>query len=63
MVDSRHGVGKVIRIDRTTRRYDKYGNDVQEVTWADVKDGYVVVDMDNGHWQYGQDLSPVQEEK
>jgi hypothetical protein len=55
------GVARVTVIHRTTQRYEKYGTDVDEVSWAKVRDGFVVVDTDNGHWSYGNSISPVEE--
>jgi hypothetical protein len=60
MIVTTRGPAKVTVIHRTTKRYEKYGTDVDEVSWADVRDGFVVVDTDNGHWQYGQSISPVE---
>ncbi|HAO94322.1 MAG TPA: hypothetical protein DCR11_10700 [Deltaproteobacteria bacterium] len=38
----------------------KYGTEVTEASWADVK-GHGVVDLDNGHWAYGYQVDPVDE--
>ena len=59
MIVTTRGVAKVTQIDRTSR-YEKYGNEVDAVSWKDARDGYVVVVTDNGHWQYGQSISPVE---
>ena len=61
LIETSRGVARVKRIDRSTQRYEKYGNEVEEVSWKDVRDGFVVVDTDDGHWQYGQSISPVED--
>tara|TARA_R110000824_G_scaffold2991_5_gene13694 strand:+ start:3727 stop:4482 length:756 start_codon:yes stop_codon:yes gene_type:complete len=62
MVNTSRGPAKVTQID-LTQRYEKYGNDVAQASWADARAGYVVVVTDNGHWQYGQSISPITDEK
>jgi len=37
----------------------KYGDDVDEVSWSKVRDRNVVVDLDNGHWAYANQISRV----
>jgi hypothetical protein len=37
----------------------KYGDAVESVTWSDVKDGNVVVSLDNGHWAYGHQIKKI----
>ena len=38
-------------------RGGKYGDPVDEVKWEKVRDRYVTVDLDNGHWAYGSQIS------
>ena len=35
----------------------KYGEPVDEVSWA--KKNRIVVDLDNGHWARGSQISPI----
>lgn len=35
----------------------KYGNQVDSIDWSKV-DRSVVVDLDNGHWAYGDQIKP-----
>lgn len=45
-------------IEQTTERRSKYGGkQVTEAAWAN-KD-YLLVDLANGHWAYGEQLSPM----
>lgn len=38
----------------------KYGNDIESADWDKVRTGRkIVVDLDNGHWAYGSQLSPL----
>lgn len=37
----------------------KYGDDVEEVEWSKVRDRNVVVDLDNGHWAYAEQISKI----
>lgn len=47
-VMTRYGEDTVIRIEKTLKEDDKYGTNVEEVSWADN----FVVDLSNGHWSY-----------
>jgi len=38
----------------------KYGNQVNEVDWNTVKNGNVTIDLDNGHWAHGHQISQAQ---
>lgn len=49
---------KVTDMERSHRPRDKYGQSVDEADWAD-KD-YIVVSLDNGHWAYGEQISPCE---
>ena len=44
-------------IDRTERPHTKYGEPVEEMAWQDRN--YCLVTLDNGHWAYGSQLSPL----
>ena len=37
----------------------KEGRPVKSVDWNTVKTGNVIVDLDNGHWAYGRQISEV----
>ena len=40
----------------------KYGKPVKSVDWGTVKGGRrVVVNLDNGHWAYGDQLSEIKQ--
>ena len=49
---------KVIGIEVTNG--GKYGDDVEEVDWSKVKGRNVVVDLDNDHWAYAEQISKIQ---
>lgn len=36
---------------------EKYGQDVDSVDWREIS--HVIVDLDNGHFAYGDQLAPV----
>ena len=38
----------------------KYGTDVAEASWADVKK-HGVVSLGNGHWAYGYQVDPIED--
>jgi len=38
---------------------EKYGKPVDSVDWATVKNGNITVDLDNGHWAYGRQISQI----
>ena len=50
----------VVRIERCPEG-TKYGEFVIEIPWRDVPDR-CVVDLDNGHWAYGDQISRQEEE-
>ena len=62
-VESQYGDASVTSITLTNQRHGKEGRDVPYIHWLLVKKGWVVVDLANGHWQYGDQVSPVQKEK
>lgn len=35
----------------------KYGDEVDELAWSKVKNRDVVINLDNGHWAYGTQIS------
>lgn len=37
----------------------KYGEEVEEVLWKHVDSRNVVVDLDNGNWAYGNQLTRI----
>ena len=41
-----------------TRCIGKYGQQVPEAPWRDIK-AHGVVNLDNGHWAYGYQIDPV----
>lgn len=49
---------KVLRICCGKYSGDKYGLVVPGIPWCCVDDR-VVVDLNNGHWAYGSQISPV----
>ena len=59
VINTSRGHAKIVSIDRTTEQFGKYGNDVESALWSDARKGFVVVVTDNGHWQYGHTISPV----
>ena len=61
-VDSRFGTGKVEAITLTDRKHGKTGSSVGHLSWDLVQAGWAVVDLDNGHWQYGDQISPARED-
>ena len=56
LCDTRFGEGKVTGIALCANG-DKYGIPVEEI-FVDLKDR-CVFDFDNGHWQYGEQVTPV----
>lgn len=52
-----HKPAKVMSIE-LCRNGDKYGEPVNEVDWSQ-KDS-ITVDLDNGHWAYGDQIKPKQ---
>ena len=49
---------KVIKIERVALG-EKYGESVTEMDWKEVQNGRAVVDLDNGHFARGNQLSPI----
>jgi hypothetical protein len=49
---------KVVSMQKTEHG-QKYGDDVDEMDWKEVRN-HCVADLDNGHWAYGDQLSPTE---
>ena len=52
-------LAKVTRIEIVPPGEKEGGEEVNTVPWAVVEAGAVVVDLDNHHWAYGYQISPV----
>ena len=50
---------KVTSIEIVAPGEKEGGEDVKQVPWAVVESGCVVVTLDNGHWAYGDQISPA----
>lgn len=37
----------------------KHGKEVTHIPWQKVIDNYCIVDLDNGHWAYGEQIVPT----
>jgi len=57
-VMSRWGEAKIVRMDITSFGEPKYGDSVSNVP-IDYN-GPWIVDLDNGHWAYGSQISLIQ---
>ena len=53
----------VIGIERTLIPGSKYGDQVDELDWDLVEEGYCIVNLDNEHWAYGYQLEPLKIEE
>ena len=60
-VESKWGRAKVANIERLKEPGDKYGSKVAAMSWSLIEGDYAVVDLDNGHWAHGSQISPVKE--
>jgi len=58
-VMSRFGEARIITMELTDRPREKYGREVDEVSWFWVERNRVVFDLDNGHWSYSENISQV----
>ena len=58
-VMSRFGKAKIERMELTEQPREKYGEEVEEVSWHWVKKNMVMFDLDNGHWSYSENISQV----
>jgi hypothetical protein len=50
---------KVVRIEETEYPRTKYGTEVSEILWSAVRNNYACLDLDNGSWCYGEQVSPL----
>lgn len=50
----------VIALEETDAPRSKYGEPVLAIPWDRM--AYAVVTLDNGHWAYGEQLSPIRED-
>jgi len=49
----------IVRGLQVTRgRREKYGRTVESVSWDVVRQNRVVVDLESGHWAYGEQITP-----
>lgn len=55
-------LARVVGITRTTEPRTKYGRPVDSVPWFNVRLNLVVVDLDNGHWAYGNQIDRPMED-
>jgi hypothetical protein len=58
-VYSRHGKAKIIRMEITENKFEKYGIEANEVFTKSLD--YVIMVLDNGHWAYGGEVELVNE--
>lgn len=52
---------RVTGITITDGPREKYGRSAPNAPWALVRCNRVVVDLDNGYWAYGEQISPSEE--
>ena len=45
-----------------TKQYEKYGEAVEQLPWTLIQAGYGIVDLANGHWAYGHQITPLSNE-
>ena len=50
-------VVKGVAITVLTRQ--KHGIDCESVRWVDVLNNKVIIDLENGHWAYGEQIRPL----
>ena len=48
---------KIVNMEMTHEPRSKYGWSVDEADWSE-KD-YIIVILDNDHWAYGEQISPI----
>jgi hypothetical protein len=53
------GPHTVINMELTERPREKYGKEVKKVSWYWVDQNMVIIDLDNGHWSYSENISRV----
>jgi len=56
-VMSRYGEAKIVRMELTDGPREKYGQEIEEVSWHLVELNLVMFDLDNGHWSYSENIS------
>jgi len=49
----------VTGMEITTEPRSKYGREVQEASWDLISENRVMFDLDNGHWSYSDQISPI----
>lgn len=59
-VFTNHGEAKVIKIEIVEPGQKEDGIDVSKIYWSLIDN--VIVDLDNGHWSYGYNITPVDRE-
>ena len=62
VVESQFGTAQVVDITLTDHKHGKFGRSVEHLNWQLIRAGWAVIDLDNGHWQYGDQISPEQKE-
>lgn len=50
---------KVEAIELTEQPREKYGEEVEEVSWDAVRENRVVMTLDNGYWAYSDQIEPM----
>ena len=58
-VVSNHGVAKIERIEVVEPGQKENGISVKEFYWSMLE--HVIVDLDNGHWAYGESLKSIRQ--
>ena len=56
-VFTNHGEAKVIKIEIVEPGQKEDGIDVSKIYWSLIEN--VIVDLDNVHWSYGYNITPV----
>ena len=59
-VFTNHGEAKVIKIEIVEPGQKEDGIDVSKIYWSLIEN--VIVDLDNVHWSYGYNITPVDRE-
>jgi len=54
---------KVKRMEVTATPRTKYGDEVESVAWSVVRENRVILDLDNGHWCYAEQIAPYEEKQ
>lgn len=64
-VNSKFGPSAVKQITLVSEQWDKGESDgvpVPHIAWNLVLNGWAIVDLENGHWCYGDQITPVTQE-